>query len=378
MGRMMEGPILNKKSVRGKRELRRIQKEAKARYGRVKGSDLRTRIQKLVKLRSENPYVDLVGKEDTLRNCNGSANNLDEFLQMIGTSGLFGMSGSGFPVVKKLATVIHATTTNKICIVNAVECEPALLQDEWLLEHELQTIVEGTEYLAKMIPFDRVILASKQRIYLQQCKNELELCQVPNRYPMGEEHFLVQQVLQRTISKDECPADVGILVVNVQTVLAIAQIMQGRYVQGTKYITVADLRNGQAAIAKVKVGMPVIDVLHQVMPEAEGNLIYTGGGVLFGYEASKEETVNQHTNFIAYGEPLPFVDHAACKKCGKCSSRCPMGIQLHKIISITEKNPKADVTSLGLAKCIECGTCSYVCGAMRNNMKFIRERKELL
>lgn len=369
----MEGPIINRKMVRNSEQLKRIQKEAKARYrGRseYRNRQIKARISKVVRLREANQVVDLTSD----RQDNQTYENLYDAAKQCN---IFGMSGSGFPAVKKLESVRQSKAKIKYCIINAVECEPGLLQDEWLVNHRFAEICDGVRALFEFLPFQKIVLASK--LVLKEAQSAIpnfSIVKVPNKYPMGEEHILVQQVLGIELGKEQCPADCGILVLNVQTLIAITEAMQGMYPEQSKYITVADLRNGQAAIARVTIGMRASDIIGQIFPGSKNGILYVGGGVMFAEKASYDTLVDEHTGMIAYGEKIPFAADAKCKKCGKCSSRCPMGVKVHKLIATYEKNPKGDWSEFGIENCIQCGTCSYVCGAERDNMEFIQNRRK--
>lgn len=66
------------------------------------------------------------------------------------------------------------------------------------------------------------------------------IAEVPARYPMGEEHFLIEEILHTSIEKDQYPADFGILVLNLQSIYQISKITNNCY-DGGRFITIADL-----------------------------------------------------------------------------------------------------------------------------------------
>lgn len=332
----MEGPIIHRSIIRKSKELKRIGKDAKQRYRGVRGRFPKARIQKMVELRKTNPMVDLTKQQEHVKK------TYHNFLEAAQDMNIFGMVGSGYPAASKMQAVMESKSSVKYCIINAVECEPSLLQDEWLMNHEFIHIVEGVRYLTQWIPFAKVVLASKLKPKQQWIQPGLEYCQVPNRYPMGEEHLLIQHVLHREVKPGRYPAQEGILVMNVQTLVALAEAMQGVYPLESKYITVADLRNGQSAISRVQVGMNVMQVMKEVLPEADSSFVYIGDGAMSAHRADKDSKIDSHTGFIAYGEKLPYIENAKCRKCGRCSSKCPMQIPVHKVIAAVQKDPKAD------------------------------------
>lgn len=368
----MIGPIMNKKMVRQSRDLRKIGKRAKKRFQGAKGRYPKGRIQKVVELREKDSFLDFVSAEEEPMERKMERGNLIEMAKELN---LFGMSGSGDCVASKLEAIQKANTKEKYLIINAVECEPGLLTDEWLLNHQWEGICQGIKLLTEWLSFHRVILASKLNLEDKEHSKCFEVIQVPNQYPMGEEHILIHQVLGIKIPPKTYPTEQGILVMNVQTILSFGQLMLGQYIEKSKYITVANLRTGQAAIARVKLGMKVEEIAKKVFANVPQAILYTGGGIMYASKATHEMTVDEHTGFIAYGEKTPFLDDSKCKGCGGCSKKCPMDVEVYQLIRAYEKNPKVDLLSYHLDQCIECGKCTYVCPASRNNMNFLQRRK---
>lgn len=368
----MVGPIMNKKMVRQSKELRKIGKRAKKRFQGAKGRYPKGRIQKVVELREYDSFLDFVGGKGKALGRNANYENLIELTNALN---LFGMSGSGDCVATKLAAIQEVSTKEKYLIINAVECEPGLLTDEWLLNHQWESICQGIKVLTDWLSFHRVILASKLNLDGKKQSDSFEVVQVPNQYPMGEEHILIHQVLGLEILAKTYPTEQGILVMNVQTILSIGQAMLGQYIEKSKYITVANLKTGQAAIARVKIGMSIEGIANKAFPNVSQEILYTGGGIMYATIATNDMRVDEHTGFIAFGEKTPFLEDSKCKRCGACSKKCPMGVEVYQVVRAYEKNQKVDLLACHMEQCIECGNCTYVCPANRNNMNFLQRRK---
>ena len=242
----MSEVLLNQKEVSKRKELRSIQKQSKREYGRGK-SIAKAKIGKLIDVEEVQEYAAI---------SNGTRNkpDMEEFLNLLRELQLTGMSGNGFPVYKKIEKI--AICQARTLIINGVECEPGLLHDRWLLENHWEEIKGGIQYLQEKLYFDRCILAySMNRKARRNHEKEsiCEICHVAAKYPMGEERFLIKQLLGKEISKEEYPTEQGILVLNVQTVFQISNILSGTYQNG-RYITAANLDTGKAKIIYAEQG----------------------------------------------------------------------------------------------------------------------------
>ena len=138
----------------------------------------------------------------------------------------------------KINTCLLSKSANKKLLINAVECDPALLHDEWLLAHRYDEITQAIHYLSKALSIEQVILATKNKNI--KSNGKYTISRVPPRYPMGEEHFLIQHVLGASLEKKDTPADRGILTLNLQSVYQIGKIANECY-DGGRFITIADL-----------------------------------------------------------------------------------------------------------------------------------------
>lgn len=367
--RMNEYPLLTRKEVRKNKDIRRVQKNAKKRYRPIKGRFPKVRIDKVVELRTGESFVDLTGK--TVKQNSSNNTSLEEFLKKVENNGLIGLSGDGFPTCEKIKTLLHAKVSEKYFIINGVECEPGLIHDEWLLTEKLEKVVSGVKALSEFISFHKVILATKKADIKEQ--EIFSLHMVPNRFPMGEEKILIAEILGMQLGRNQIPAEQGILVLNVQTVIALGEIFDGSYQAGARYITVSDFITGEAVVAKVKVGMNVIEILQMTLGKRINEKKYAGGGIMKGHEVGNEEVITLMTNFVAYGNSVVYANEAKCRKCGGCTRYCPVGVEVMQIVKGLEKDKNADVSAFHPEFCIGCGTCTYRCHAGKNTMQLVRQ-----
>lgn len=361
--------ILNKKMARKNKSLRKNQKIDKKLYDDKKLSKksvLKRNIAKVIHLSSE----ELVGQSN--ERIHEEAVEKNKLLERIKDSGLTGMSGNGFLVAKKIQSFLTSpNNSTRTIIVNGAECEPGLLHDAWLIRHKSDIIIEGLELLKELLQPKRIVVATRGKISFQNKTSisGIEYCNVPLKYPMGEEHFLIKQVLGIDINQSENPSSHGILVMNIQTVYQICRIAHNTYTDG-HFVTLADLRSGQARIAYVNQGENIVDKLEFCFGKITDDC-YAGGGIMQASQIQNTDVFTECINFAAIVGKVTISNNNLCKKCGGCSKKCPMGISVKEIVLARQANPNADISQWKPEQCIKCGTCTYFCMAGKDVSSYL-------
>ena len=363
--------LITKKKVNASISLKRNQRAAKRKEKRTSFFDFSTKIYKLVQLKSSE-LLDLTNCNDMEKEVvDNSFLEPPEILKCIHNCGIVGLGGGGFSANQKIEATQSASNEEKILIINAVECDPGLLHDEWLLTNKLAQIEIGICEISKRVPFKRIIVASRHKIETISviCNIDVEFLQLDYFYPLGEEHILLKKALGINLDKNEIPAEHGLLVFNVQTVYAIGQAVTKRQVLRSRYITAADLTTGYARIVKVPVGANAVDVLKQAMGSNEKATMYIGEDIMGSRKMIADDVIDVKTNFVAYAKPINFANPSACIGCGVCAKKCPFNIPIGGIISYTKfgQSFSDDITN----KCIGCNACAYFCKAGINTKCFV-------
>lgn len=364
----MDRMLLNQKTVSDRKSIRRIQRQSKKIYGKGK-SILKTKIGKLVKL--------VAGEKRNIQAGAIRQPDLEELQKLLEEAQLTGMSGNGFLVGVKIERILQKKSP-RILIVNGVECEPGLIHDRWLMKYCREQISSGIQILQQALSFDRCILAysmdrEEQRSRRKKKRTEkFEVCHVPAVYPMGEEHFLIKQVLGIEIPKEEHPVNHGILILNVQTVLQIYNIVSGTYEKG-RYLTAANLDTGEATVIYAAGGEKIRQRLQKMYPMNTDTNCFAGGGIMRAHEITDEDVFTDQICFVAVGSPTEISNTQPCKGCGKCNRKCPAGVDIREIVKRREKDIRADISGLGLENCVHCGCCAFFCRAGKDTAAYFGE-----
>lgn len=376
----MNTQIINKNIMKKSKELKASAKTNRKLYKNYKAIELKARMDKVFTFNGlcekdiptkasetiDEEVMEAIESTETLEY--KVANN---FISIIEGSKLTGMSGNGFPVYKKLRAINSFEGPKKTFIINAVECEPGLIHDQWIFNTHLKEVAEGIRIIKAALKLDNATIAVKatkehKAGTVVACEG-YDICYVPYKYPMGEEHFLIKEVMGDTIAMEDIPVNKGILVMNIQTVYQIACIIAGKY-QGGRYITVANFATGIAKAVYYHEGKKATEILDSAFGIApEGCVVYVGKGIM-GSHPLEDDIVNIDEDFVAY-YPKEYANIISnsnkCKGCGACSKNCPAGIDVRKIVRLREKDETADISMFNPERCIKCGSCVWFCCASK-------------
>jgi len=306
-------------------------------------------------------------------------------IDSIKDAGVVGAGGAGFPTHVKLDAKIENL------IVNAAECEPLIDVDKQLLEKEFATVLEGLKIAANLTGAKRVIIALKAKykkaiaaIESYQKKGfDFELCKMGNFYPAGDEQTMVYEATGRIVPEGGIPLMVGCVVINVETLLNVAQAVKGIKVT-QKYVTL----NGEVAnptTIKVPVGTPVKLLLDYVGGiTADEYAVYDGGPMMGklidqdSYAVKKttksimvlpaDNIVTVQKNRSASGQIKR--GQAACLSCRMCTDLCPRYLLGHDLFpdEMMKRLYKGELNEQDIENfdyaylCCDCGLCElYAC-----------------
>lgn len=340
-----------------------------------RGMTARVRIPKpYLQSEAEAGMIDLTGqgeRSEVIR----SAKELtaEEILEGIKDYEIFGMGGAAFSTWQKLKTVMASEAADKYLIINAVECDPGLIHDKWLLINRFTDISKGIELLDACVKFKEIHLAVKDTgDFLQSMLIKVD--QVPELYPAGAEKILIQEVLDKRLTPDQIPAASGILVLNLQTVYTICLAVLYHESTNTRYLTVADVKNKTAKVVRVRLGTMLSTVMEAVFPGTVN--IYAGGGIMQAFLAQEDAVVDRNVNFIATGRMPRYKESPQCSRCGLCQKHCPGRLEVRRIADLVDKGKLQETLKFKAVECISCGSCSYSCPAGHNLAVRVKQAKD--
>ena len=152
----------------------------------------------------------------------------EEIINEIRNFGIVGMGGAGFPTHVKLSP----PKDKKIdaLIVNGAECEPFITSDHRKMLEIPKTIIDGIRIVKKALGVDvcYVGIENNKKDAISILGKEIsdndgiKIVPLKTKYPQGGEKQLIYAISKRKVPAGGLPADVGIVVTNIDTVSQIS------------------------------------------------------------------------------------------------------------------------------------------------------------
>ncbi len=311
----------------------------------------------------------------------------EEIVDIIKEAGIVGMGGAGFPTHVKLSP----KEPEKIdyVIANCAECEPYLTSDYRRMLEEPEKLVGGLRIALQLFPNATGILAVEDNKPdcvsllrgLVKDDPKISVKALKTKYPQGGERQLIYATTGRRINSTMLPADVGCVVNNVDTIVAVYRaVMEGRPLI-ERIVTVTGDAVAVPQNFRVKIGTSYSQVL-----EAAGGFkstpekIICGGPMMgFGMFDLNVPTTKTSTALLALSkDEVSAMEPGPCINCGRCVEVCPGRVIPSRLADYAERfDEEAFLANYGM-ECCECGCCSFICPAKRPLTQQIKSMRKIL
>jgi electron transport complex protein RnfC len=193
--------------------------------------------------------------------------------------------------------------------------------------------------------------------------------------------MLIYALTGRKVPSGKLPLDIGVVVMNVNSVSFVAEFVKTGMPLIKKRVTVDGPALNNPSNVEVLIGTPLKDVFEFCGGfKKEPFKIIMGGPMMGVAQYSLESPVLKFTNaLLAFDKANgKFPEENPCMRCGKCVRACPMNLMPLFLNSNAVRGNIEELKKYRVADCIECGCCAYVCPAKRNLVHSIRLGKLLL
>lgn len=304
-----------------------------------------------------------------------------EIVDKINEMGVVGLGGATFPSFVKL--MVPEGKKVEFLVINGVECEPYLTSDHRLMLERGEEMMIGITILMKGLNVEKALIgiennkpdAIEELKKLAQNFKGIEIHPLKVQYPQGGEKQLIQAITGREVPSGKLPLEVGCVVNNVGTALAVYEAVQKNKPLIERVVTVTGKSVKKPSNFMVRIGTPVKELIEAAegLPGDTGKII-NGGPMMGKTLLNTDVPVVKGTSgiLIMPEKESKRNETTSCIRCAKCVQVCPMGLE-PVFLSKTSKLEMFDkVENERVMDCIECGSCSYTCPANIPLLDYIR------
>ena len=194
---------------------------------------------------------------------------LEDVLAAARACGLMGLGGAGFPTGVKLAA-LHSGTIDTL-VINGAECEPYLTCDYRIMLEKTDLLLAGAELVLRHMHGGRAVIGiennkpkaiEKIKAAAAEQGSKLEVLELKSRYPQGAEKVIVYEATGRVIPEGKLPGDVGVLVMNVGTLIKLAEYAQTGMPLTSRLVTVDGGAVAEPKNVWVPIGAKLEDIIN--------------------------------------------------------------------------------------------------------------------
>ena len=308
----------------------------------------------------------------------------DEIREIAKEAGLVGMGGAAFPTHVKLTPPKDKPVD--LVIINACECEPFLTCDH------RQMLERGEEMIAGARLFKTAVGASKVIIGIELNKMDavdalrakaaglpdVEIETLEVKYPEGAEKMLIFALTGRKVPPGKLPSEVGCLVQNVGTAIALYEAAAWGKPLYERVLTVTGPGIREPANLLAAIGTPIATLIDSCGGFVGNPVKLIMGGPMTGW-AQREATASvvKGTSGIVVltSDVVDLGQEAECVRCSKCIEACPMFLSPNFIVQAARRGQWDKAEMWGALDCFECGCCSFECPAYIPHVDYVRRAK---
>ncbi len=308
----------------------------------------------------------------------------EDIINAVKEAGIVGMGGATFPTAVKLSPPPDKKVD--VLLLNGCECEPYLTCDHRIMLEQPEELIEGTKMLMKALDVESAYICIEgnkdDAIEAVRQKNDdsrIVLLRMPVKYPQGSEKHLVKAALDREIPPGGLPFDVGALIQNVGTAVAVYEAVRYKKPLIERVVSVTGQNISEPQNLLVKIGTPLKNLIEECGGIIEEPAKVILGGPMTGKaQENLDVPVTKGVTGVVVLPPdmlLDDLDYCDCVRCGKCVDHCPMLLYPNQISIYCEINNVETALAWNTMDCIECGICAYVCPSKRPIVQLVQRTK---
>ena len=298
----------------------------------------------------------------------------NEIRNIVKEAGIAGMGGAMFPTHVKLS--VPEDKEVDYFVLNGAECEPYLTVDHRMMVERPNSVLQGMKIMMKAVDVKKGFIGIEENkpdaieSMKKAVANEeyIEVKVFKTKYPQGGEKMMIKAALDREVPAGGLPLDVGVVVNNITTAVAVADaVIKGiPLIERTVTVTGSAIENPQNFICRI--GTRIEDLIKQAggFKGEVGKIVVGGPMTGSAQHNTKTPIVKGSSGILVLGpEEVNGFDPKPCIRCARCVDACPMSLVPVKLAKYAENGMYEKMEKFNIQNCIKCGSCSYICPSNR-------------
>jgi len=305
--------------------------------------------------------------------------------QLIRKAGIVGLGGAAFPTAVKVNPGPEARI--ETLVINGAECEPYISCDDMLMREFAEELVSGCGIIQYMVSAIYCLIAIEDNkpeaikaikaVIEERALHTIEVVCIPTLYPTGGEKQLIKVLTQKEVPSDGLPSDIGLLVQNVGTAVAVHKAIILGEPLISRIVTITGEGVKQPQNMEVLLGTFMSDLIEQSGGYHDDASKLIMGGPMMGFTLQTDHLpIIKGCNCILVentAEQTPIT--MPCIRCGACATVCPAQLLPQQLFWMSSSKNFDMVQDYHLFDCIECGCCAQVCPSQIPLVQYYRFAK---
>ncbi|MEZ5963167.1 MAG: electron transport complex subunit RsxC [Planctomycetota bacterium] len=310
--------------------------------------------------------------------------DVDAFVAHVQRGGIVGLGGAAFPAHVKYKTPAEKPVRH--FVLNGCECEPYLTCDHRTMVERPAEVLRGARIVASKLGAGDIHIGvehnKEDAIAALRAEvrpgEAIHVTPLQVKYPQGAEKMLLEALFGIEVPAGKLPLDVGAVVNNVGTMVALADWFDRGIPLIERVVTVSGPGVRRPANVLVPIGTPIRDLLAHCGGTVPETREFVMGGPMMGSAlASIDVPVLKGTSAVLAftASETARADEFSCLKCGRCLDACANFLNPQVLARQARAGDVKALEANFVMDCMECGACSFACPSNIPIVQLIRVAK---